>query len=151
MQYIPIFKVQYVREGRITVENKRILRPEDAANIFDELIGNADREHFVIILTDTKNKVLGVHTVSIGTLNSSSVHAREVFKIAILTNSASIILGHNHPSGEVTPSQEDIDITKKLAEAGKLLEIEVLDHIIVSSSPAPMLRTYCSLKSDSHF
>ena len=82
-------------------------------------------------MLDVKNRVIGIHTVSIGTLNASLVSAREVFKAAILCNAASIILAHNHPSGDLTPSPEDIQVTDVLRKAGKLLDIEVLDHVIV--------------------
>lgn len=90
-----------------------------------------DRENFVVLLLDTKNKVIGINTVSIGTLNSSLVHPREVFKPAILASAAALILAHNHPSGDPKPSREDIEVTKRLIEAGGLLGIQVLDHIIV--------------------
>jgi DNA repair protein RadC len=99
--------------------------------LLQSFLAGADRENFVVLLLDTKNKVVGINTVSIGTLNSAVVHPREVFKPAILANAASIILAHNHPSGDPAPSKEDVAVSKKLMEAGRLLEIEVLDHIIV--------------------
>lgn len=88
------------------------------------------------MMLDVKNRVIGIHTVSIGNLNSAIVSPREVFKAAILANAASIIVGHNHPSGDVTPSPEDIQVTTTLQQAGKLLGIEVLDHIIVGEEGA---------------
>ena len=84
-----------------------------------------------MILLDQKNKVIGIHTVSIGSLTASIVHPRETFKIAILANCASIILGHNHPSGSPQPSREDRALTTRLVEGGKLLGISVLDHVII--------------------
>ncbi|OPX92134.1 MAG: hypothetical protein A4E52_00136 [Pelotomaculum sp. PtaB.Bin013] len=90
-----------------------------------------DREHFRVMLLNTKNQVLRIETVSIGTLSSSQVHPRELFKFAVKNSAAAIILVHNHPSGEPTPSREDIDITGRLADAGKIMGIEVLDHIII--------------------
>src|SRR4029434_9928578 len=90
-----------------------------------------NREHFVILLLDQKNQVIGLNTVSIGSLTASVVHPREVFKPAILSNASSILLCHNHPSGDPLPSQEDRALTVRLFQAGKLLGIDVLDHIIV--------------------
>jgi DNA repair protein RadC len=92
-----------------------------------------DREHFRILLLNTKNVVLKNCLVSIGSVNSSLVHPREVFKSAIKNSASAVILCHNHPSGEPTPSSEDIKITAKLVESGKLLGIEVLDHVILGN------------------
>lgn len=92
---------------------------------------------------NTKNKPTAIHTVSIGTLNSTVVHPREIFKAAILSNAASIILAHNHPSGDPTPSKEDIGITKRLVDAGELLGITVMDHIIIGEN------NYVSMKKRS--
>ena len=97
-------------------------------------LADVDREHFVVLMLDQKNQVLGLHTVSMGSLTASIVHPRETFKAAILANAAAIICGHNHPSGDVQPSSEDRAITHRLAEAGKLLGINVLDHIIIGSA-----------------
>jgi DNA repair protein RadC len=105
----------------------------DAARLLWEYLDGVDREHFVIVLLDQKNKVIGINTVSIGSLTASVVHPREVFKTAILSNAATIICGHNHPSGDTAPSQEDRLITTRLASAGKLLGINVMDHIIIGS------------------
>ena len=117
-----------------------IEKPEDAANLLMARLRHLDREHFMVILLNTKNHVLGVETVSIGSLNSTVVHPRELFKQAIRRSAAAVILAHNHPSGDPHPSTEDKTITKRLAEAGKLLGIEVLDHIIIGHN------TYRSLK-----
>jgi DNA repair protein RadC len=84
------------------------------------------------MMLNTKNQVVGLHRAHVGSLNASIVHPREVMKCAILNNAASIIVSHQHPSGDPTPSREDIDITKRLAEAGRILGIEVLDHVIVT-------------------
>ncbi|MCL6614990.1 MAG: DNA repair protein RadC, partial [Firmicutes bacterium] len=93
-----------------------------------------DREQFRIILLDAKNHVLGIRVVSVGSLSSSIVHPREIFKEAIARSSAAIILVHNHPSGDPTPSHEDIEVTRRLVEAGRLLGIEVLDHVVVGDN-----------------
>jgi DNA repair protein RadC len=90
-----------------------------------------DREQFRVLLLNTKNQVLAVETVSVGTLNSSLVHPREVFKQAVVKSAAAVILVHNHPSGDPGPSSEDLEITRRLHDAGKLIGIEVLDHIII--------------------
>ena len=97
-------------------------------------LGGVDREHFVVCMLDQKNHVIGIHTVSMGSLTASIVHPREVFKAAILANAATILCGHNHPSGDPQPSQEDRAITQRLAEAGKLLGINVVDHIIIGAA-----------------
>lgn len=98
-----------------------------------ENIRSKRKEHFVIFCLDSRNKIIKKEIVSIGTLNSSLVHPREVFEPAIKFLSAQIVISHNHPSGDVHPSDEDIQITKKLLKAGNLLGIEVIDHVIVSN------------------
>lgn len=107
--------------------------PEDGAKIASRFIGRDDREVFFVICLNTKNHVVAVHRCHVGSLNSSIVHPREVFKSVILNNAASVIVAHQHPSGDPTPSMEDINVTKRLVEAGKLLGIEVLDHLVVNN------------------
>ncbi len=126
---------------RLLVEKipMKALNPEA---VFDALkdIRHLKKEHFIAFFLDTKNVEIERETISIGTLNASLVHPREVFEPAIRVSAASVIIAHNHPSGDVTPSQEDIEITKKLMDAGNLLDIHILDHIIISS------HTYMSFK-----
>ena len=98
------------------------------------------QEVFGILILNTKNKIVAVHEISRGTLNSSLLHPREVFKPAVLHNAAAIICFHNHPSGDKTPSEMDINITNRLVKAGDILGIEILDHIIVTDNG------YASLK-----
>lgn len=105
--------------------------PRDAANIVMEDMRYLPNEHFVCLFLNTKNHVLARETLSIGSLNAAIVHPREVFRAAIRRNSASIICVHNHPSGDPTPSQEDIQLTERLMEAGEIIGIDVLDHIII--------------------
>ncbi len=93
----------------------------------------ARKEHFCVFFLDTQNHILGREIVSVGTLNASLIHPRECFRTAILKNSCSVIFVHNHPSGSLEPSTEDLHVTKRLVDAGKLLGIEVLDHIIVTA------------------
>lgn len=93
-----------------------------------------EKEHFKAILLNTKNHVISIEDISIGSLNSSIVHPREVFKPAIKRSSASVILVHNHPSGDPTPSREDIEVTSRLVNAGNVLGIAVLDHVIIGNN-----------------
>jgi DNA repair protein RadC len=113
---------------------RAIVDPQDAykAIITITSIEEEAQEVFGILILNTKHKIVAVHEISRGSLNSSIVHPREVFKPAVLHNAAAIICFHNHPSGDPKPSEEDIAITRRLVEAGKILGIEVLDHIIVS-------------------
>lgn len=92
-----------------------------------------DREVFCALLLDAKNRLIRAITVSVGTLTASLVHPREVFKAAIQHSAASIILTHNHPSGDPTPSQEDLDVTERLADAGRILGIDLIDHVILGT------------------
>lgn len=121
---------------------EKITSPEDVARIMRDHMdmGNLDREHFVVLYLDRKNHVNAIQTVSIGGLHSSLVHPREVFKPAIVASSAAIILVHNHPSGDSTPSTEDINITRRLIEAGKILGIEVLDHVVIGNNEYKSLK-----------
>jgi DNA repair protein RadC len=95
-------------------------------------IANSDRENFVVLVLDARRKCVGKQIVSVGTLSASLVHPREVFKPAIMLNAAGIVVAHNHPSGDPTPSAEDRDATRRLQKAGELLGIPVMDHVIVA-------------------
>jgi DNA repair protein RadC len=123
----PVVKIQLIREE---AEPYQISEPEDINNLLMRYLKNEDRENFVAVLLDSKLNVNGIHTISIGDSESAIVTPREVFKSAILTNSCAIVVGHNHPSGDPTPSSADIEVTKVLIEAGKILKIDVLDHVI---------------------
>ena len=112
-------------------ERKSVRCPEDAAGLVMEDMRNLDREHFKVILLDTKNSLIGVETVSIGTVNASIVHPREVLKPALERSATSIVLVHNHPTGNVSPSKEDILITRRFEKCGRILGIDVVDHIII--------------------
>jgi DNA repair protein RadC len=130
-----VYEIQRIKQVIQEIEGgeKYIVRsPQDGANIASMFIGDEDREVFFVMCLNTKNQVVAVHRCHVGALNASIVTPREVFKSAILNNSASIIVSHQHPSGDVNPSREDIDVTKRLVECGKILGIEVLDHIIVN-------------------
>lgn len=110
-----------------------IYSPQDAAKVAAKFIGDDDREVFLVMCLNTKNQVVAVHRAHVGSLNASLVVPREVFKAAILNNSASVIFSHQHPSQVVSPSREDISVTQRLVECGKILGIEVLDHVIVNA------------------
>ncbi len=110
----------------------KITSPKEIAEIFIPLLKDELKEKFILICLNSANKIIKFETISIGNLNSSVVHPREIFKAAIENSSASIILLHNHPSGNPEPSNEDIAITKKLVEGGKILDIPVFDHIIIA-------------------
>jgi len=134
MVNISFLNLKVVKEtsGRYDV-NKKIQCPNDIFNVAQNVIraGEYAEENLWLITLDTKNNITGIFTVSTGSLNGSIVHPREVFKRAVLQNAASIIICHNHPSGDPTPSQDDINITKRIYDAGKILGIELLDHIII--------------------
>ena len=103
----------------------------DISQLLQEYMKYIDREHFVAVFLNGKQRVQSIHEVSVGTLTASMVHPREVFKAAILANAGSIIIAHNHPSGVVMPSEEDIMVTERLKEVGKIIGIDVIDHLII--------------------
>ena len=108
--------------------------PVSIADIFMDDMRYLKKEHFKILLLDIKNQIISTEQISVGTLNASIVHPRDVFNIAIKRNASSIILVHNHPSGDPTPSKEDLNITKRLVETGRITGIDVLDHIIIGDN-----------------
>ncbi|SIS50821.1 DNA replication and repair protein RadC [Salimicrobium salexigens] len=121
-------------------EGYLIRSPEDGAEYVMEEMKHLKQEHFVALFLDVKNRVLARRTVFVGSLNSSIVHPREVFKEAVKRSAASIVCVHNHPSGDPAPSREDIQVTKRIAECGKIIGIEMLDHLIIGDG------TFISLK-----
>jgi DNA repair protein RadC len=123
------------REGKAQVKS-----PEDVISAIGGTLRGKKREHFLTLLLDTRNRLIRVATVSMGSLDSSIVHPREVFKEAISASAASVIFVHNHPSGDPEPSEDDLELTRRLVEAGKLLGILVLDHVILGDG------TFVSLK-----
>ncbi|RDY66064.1 DNA repair protein RadC [Halobacillus litoralis] len=122
------------------VERYMIRSPEDGADFIMEEMRDLKQEHFICLFLNTKNQVLHRQTIFIGSLNASIVHPREVFKEAVKRSAASIICAHNHPSGDPTPSQEDIQVTRRLKECGKMIGIELLDHLVIGD------RKFISLK-----
>ncbi|HHY99575.1 MAG TPA: DNA repair protein RadC [Sedimentibacter sp.] len=119
------------RMSSLKIEKIKISSPDDAAVIMMEEMRYYQKEYFKIILLDTKNNVKKISEISVGSLSSSIVHPREVFYEAVVNLASSIILVHNHPSGECEPSNEDIVLTNRLDECGKILGIKILDHIII--------------------
>lgn len=140
---VSIERVVLVKEkvGRYEL-SRETKSPEEAYNAIKTItnVQEEAQEVFGILVLNTKNKIVAVHEVSRGILNASIIHPREVFKPAVLHNAASIICFHNHPSGNPEPSRDDIEITNRLVEAGKIIGIEILDHIIVGDD------RYISLK-----
>lgn len=134
--------VSVVRVGSVLTDTWVINEPSDAARLFlSTAPKNDEREHCRIAILDVRNKVKALHTVSVGTLTSSLVHPREVFRPAIVAGAAAIIVSHNHPSGDPEPSAEDLALTRRLVDAGALLGIEVLDHIITGEGRSVSLRS----------
>jgi len=112
--------------------DKKVTSPQEIADIFIPMLRDDTKERFIVVCLNSSNKIIKHETISIGNLNSSIVHPREIFKVAIDCSSASIILIHNHPSGNPEPSSEDIRITKKIVESGKILDIPIFDHLIIA-------------------
>jgi DNA repair protein RadC len=126
------YRVELVCESGADEPEEVTLRTStDVANLLRPIFAGADREKFVVALLDAKHRAIGINVVSVGSLTASIVHGREVFKAAIAGNAAAIILAHNHPSGDPAPSSEDIELTKRLREAGELIGIRVVDHVIL--------------------
>ncbi len=141
METVQLVKINLVREKSMNLTyGINISSPEDAEKAFREYIGDSDREVFAVMTLNNRHSITSLTTVSIGSLNSCVVHPREVFKTAILSNAESIVLCHNHPSGECQPSSEDIAATSRMQEAGKILGIQVLDHIILGDEKFTSLK-----------
>ena len=137
---INIVSIKMVKESSFLYQTRTISSPKDAYEMIKEQLEGLDREQFIIACLNTKNEPTNISVVSVGSLNKAIVHPREVFKTAILSNAASVMAFHNHPSGETTPSQQDIQLTNRLYEAGELLSIKLLDHLIIGDG------TFTSLK-----
>ena len=127
------FKLGEKAESQIIKYGEKIGGPEDVFNLLKNEIGNKKKESFYILSLTTRNNLISVDKVSTGTLSASLAHPREVFIPAIKNSASSVIIAHNHPSGDPQPSEDDLAITKRLVEAGKILGIEVIDHIIVTN------------------
>jgi DNA repair protein RadC len=130
LRFGPRVRVELVRDSQPLYE-ATLTKAEDVFRFFHDEVARWDRERFVSVILDGRNRVLGIDEVSVGSLGSSIVHPRELFKSAILANGAAIICVHNHPSGDPTPSAEDRRITEKIKRAGEILGIPCLDHVVI--------------------
>jgi DNA repair protein RadC len=129
---IAVFRVSLVKDHTLSYATASlILSPLEVYELVKEYLQGTDREHVIVVFLDSRSAVIGMNTVSVGTLTESLVHPREVFKGAILANAASVIVAHNHPSGEALASEADMSVTTKLKEAGRILGIPLEDHVIV--------------------
>ena len=127
----PSVRVVLVREGDKPNYGPPLRNPEAAYQLVAEQAALWDREHFLALVLDARFRLLGVDEIAVGSLSQSIVHPREVFKAAILANAAALICVHNHPSGDPRPSREDHEVTRRLREAGDLLGVQLLDHLVV--------------------
>ena len=139
---IQLYRLQLVRDRALVFDP--VTDPNQAQtvvrSITEALLKGLDREAGIVIALDSRNRPIGGHVVSMGTLSASLIHPREVFKFGILANAASLIFAHNHPSGDPSPSQDDIDMSRRLVRAGRIVGIEVLDSLITGHG------TFLSLK-----
>ncbi len=133
---VGIVSLKLVKESSVLYETRKISSPYDAYKLIKNFLIDSDREKFVVACLDTKNQPANISVISIGSVNSSIVHPREVFKVAILSNASKIICFHNHPSGNLKCSKEDENITNRLKACGEILGIELVDHIIVGDNDA---------------
>ena len=137
--------------AEIRAESPMLDSPERIAALLREEARTYDVEHLVVLLLDTRRRLIRLERISHGTLDSIHVHARDVFKHAIAANAASIVLVHNHPSGDPTPSEADIKITRDLIRAGQLLKIDVVDHVILGHRTTERAKDYASLRELGYF
>ena len=142
---VPQYRLALVREATISTPwDKTVRQSADVAAFMTPLVTDLDRERFFVLMLDAKHRITGINIVATGSLNACLVHGREVFKPAILANAASILLAHNHPSSDPTPSNDDLLLSRRLHEAGLILGIAVLDSIVVTADEM----RYCSLADE---
>jgi len=142
------YKETIIKLPTVTVNEKpgsMVTTPEQCAELFKDTADLA-QETFTVLTLDTKNRAIGRHLVSLGTNSSTLVHPREVFRTAILDNASAIIVSHNHPSGDSTPSAEDVQITKQLIAAGEVMGIKIIDHVIIGRQIPAVRNTFFSLR-----
>lgn len=129
--FIPVIRLSAVREGKVSYNRRNVTTVERAAELGRLLLDDADRECVVVCCMDTAMKPLSLERISIGTISEYPLNMREVFKYAVLSNAACLLVFHNHPSGEAEPSEDDIRMTRQMKEAGELMGIPLVDHIIL--------------------
>jgi DNA repair protein RadC len=145
---IPAYRIELVRTGAVRAEQRRCSCSRDAADLVREFMGDPDREHVVAVYLDPQNNFLGVHLVAIGAVQFAVFNPAEVYKAALLCNASTVILAHNHTSGEPTPSQPDRWMTERVALAGDLLGIPLVDHIVIGHPGYVSLRELGWIDSD---
>lgn len=133
MKRVQVVKIEMKKEKTLMVEST-LNSPLIVAKLVKEFIGDVDRETFVIIALDSKNKINAINMASIGTVNATIVEPREIFKFAILSNAVGIIIAHNHPSGDTKPSKQDIKTTELIVKAAEIMRIPLIDHIIIDEA-----------------
>ena len=134
--FIAVYRVSLIKDESISFGGCRLNNAQEAQTLIRKLIetkGQSDREQFCIILLNARNEIIGMNIVSIGCLSSATVIPREVVKPAIIANAAAILLSHNHPSNNLTPSPEDLELTKRIVQAAKIIGIHVHEHLIIST------------------
>src|SRR5690625_3004194 len=141
---VNIVRLQKVEKCSVLYKNRVIRSPEDGYELIKQFLGDVDREQFVVVCLDTKNQPTSLTVSHIGRLKSSVVHTREIMKSAVLSYAVSIIVGHHHSSGDPESSPEDINVTKRIAEVGKVIGISLLDQIVLDDE------TLVSLKEKRH-
>jgi DNA repair protein RadC len=126
------YRLLLVKDGTVpTTWDRQLRQSRDVADLMAGVVAGLDREAFFVVLVDGKNRVSAINLVSLGSLTAALVHPREVFKVAIAGSAAALVLVHNHPSGDPTPSAEDLSLTRRLCEVGDLVGIKVLDHLVL--------------------
>ncbi|MBT7915123.1 hypothetical protein HN588_14585 [Candidatus Bathyarchaeota archaeon] len=145
-----VWKYSLTREKVLEIrENQRLDSPSEVAKVLQAIgLDRLEQEHFVCFHLDTKHSIKAYTVVTIGLVDRSHVHAREVFRLAIMNGSSRVLLAHNHPSGDATPSEQDIDCNRKLVAAGKIIGIDVLDHVIIGTSTASRPKAYLSFREE---
>lgn len=129
---VDIVSIRLVKEASTLWEYRKIQNPTDAYNLLKNFLSDFDKEKFLVVCLNTKNEPVNIHTVSIGCINKTMVKPMDVMKTAILSNCNKILIAHNHPSGDPSPSKDDISMTERIKNAGKILGIEIIDHIIIA-------------------
>lgn len=142
MKSVPEVSVRLVREREIPYGDVVFKDAHTVVEFLREQAEDLDREHFFVLMFNARGKLAAFSIVSVGDLNSTGVTPREVFKVAILHNAAYIVVAHNHPSGDPTPSEDDFKITRELIEAGQILRIPVKDHIVIGAGSHTSFREY---------